>query len=292
MTAIVLRLIVGTVIAAAAIAAQAVSPPDQFFDSNGVRIRYVEQGSGPPVVLLHGYTGTLDRHWIANGFFAALAKDHRVIAFDLRGHGKSGKPHDPAMYGEQHARDVVNLLDRLEIERAHIVGYSLGAIIAGRLATLAPGRLLSVACVGHYPWRSWTEKDAAEYEGFARELEGPTPFKSLAVGVQPPDARPLTDEEINTLTRPLMVANDVTALAAHMRGHHSLTVSDEELRRVRVPMMVIIGSDDPNAPGAAELTKAHPQIKATIVKGASHGGESGVLRRPETLAALRDLWSQ
>ena len=71
------------------------APPDQFFDSNGVRIRYVEQGQGPAVVLMHGYTGTLDRHFIANGVFANLAKDHRAIAIDLRGHGKSGKPYEP-----------------------------------------------------------------------------------------------------------------------------------------------------------------------------------------------------
>ena len=104
------------------------APPDQFFDSNGVRIRYVEQGQGPAIVLMHGYTGTLDRHFVANGVFANLAKDYRVIAIDLRGHGKSGKPHDPKAYGEEMARDVVRLLDHLKIPRAHVLGYSLGAM--------------------------------------------------------------------------------------------------------------------------------------------------------------------
>jgi pimeloyl-ACP methyl ester carboxylesterase len=74
---------------------QTAAPPDQFFDAAGVRIRYVEQGVGTPVILMHGYTGTVDRQWIANGVFAELAKNHRVIAFDLRGHGKSDKPRDP-----------------------------------------------------------------------------------------------------------------------------------------------------------------------------------------------------
>ena len=92
----------------------AVAPPDQFFDSSGVRLRYVEQGQGR-IVLMHGYTGTLDRHWINNGVFANLAKEHRVVAFDLRGHGKSGKPHDPPAYGETMAGDVVRLLDHLKI---------------------------------------------------------------------------------------------------------------------------------------------------------------------------------
>jgi pimeloyl-ACP methyl ester carboxylesterase len=132
-------------------AAAPAAPADQFFDSAGVRIRYVEQGSGPAVVLMHGYSGTLDRHFIANGVFASLAKDHRVIAMDLRGHGKSGKPHDPAAYGEQMSRDVVRLLDHLKIQRAHVVGYSLGAMIAGRLATLHPERLLGVVYAASLP---------------------------------------------------------------------------------------------------------------------------------------------
>ena len=80
------------VVVAPAVARQPAVPVDQFFDSNGVRLRYVEQGSGPAVVLMQGYTGTLDRHFIANGVFASLAHDHRAIAFYLRGHGKSGKP--------------------------------------------------------------------------------------------------------------------------------------------------------------------------------------------------------
>src|SRR5262245_7797236 len=115
------------ILAAAAVAfAQTAAPPDQFFDSNGVRIRFVEQGTGPAVVMLHGYTGTADRHFIASGVFAQVANSHRAIAMDLRAHGKSGKPHDPKMYGDELAQDVIRLLDHLKIQKAHIVGYSLG----------------------------------------------------------------------------------------------------------------------------------------------------------------------
>src|SRR5688572_14555099 len=142
------------VLAATSVAvAQPTAPPDRFFDSNGVQIRYVQQGAGAPVVLLHGYTGTLDRHFVANGVFAAIAKDHRAIAMDLRAHGKSGKPHDPKTYGDELAKDVVRLLDHLKIQRAHIVGYSLGAILAGRLIVTDPERLASVAFIGAHPRR-------------------------------------------------------------------------------------------------------------------------------------------
>ena len=62
------------------------SAQDKFFDSNGVRIRYLDQGSGEPVLLIHGYTRSIDTNWIDTGVFENLARDHRVIAFDLRGH--------------------------------------------------------------------------------------------------------------------------------------------------------------------------------------------------------------
>src|SRR5690242_4361625 len=83
---------------------------DQFFDSNGVRIRYVERGAGTPVLLIHGFSTNLDRTWIESGIFDNLAKDHRVIALDLRGHGKSDKPHDSKAYGAEMAQDAVRLL--------------------------------------------------------------------------------------------------------------------------------------------------------------------------------------
>src|SRR5205814_2372095 len=99
---------------------------DKFFNSNGVQIRYVEQGSGEPIILVHGFSTDIERSWIETGVFGNLARDYRVIAMNLRGHGKSDKPHDPSAYGEEMARDVVRLLDYLKIPRAHIVGHSFG----------------------------------------------------------------------------------------------------------------------------------------------------------------------
>src|SRR5215471_12978336 len=94
---------------------------DKFFNSNGVRIRYVEQGTGETVVLVHGLGATAD-NWINSKVFQQLAKDYRVIALDCRGHGKSDKPHEPKQYGQEMALDVVRLLDYLKIKQAHIVG--------------------------------------------------------------------------------------------------------------------------------------------------------------------------
>ena len=114
----------------------------KFFDSNGVRLRYVEQGDGQPIVLLHGNGNTL-QSWIDAGVFKNLAADFRVIAFDARGHGKSAKPHDPKQYGPEMARDVVRLLDHLSIPKAHIIGYSMGAGTTLQLLTMNPERFLT-----------------------------------------------------------------------------------------------------------------------------------------------------
>ncbi len=168
------------------------------------------------------HTGTLDRHFIANGVFANLAKDHRAIAIDLRGHGKSGKPHDPQAYGEEMARDVVRLLDHLKIQRAHVLGYSLGAIIAGRVATMQPERLTGVIYIASLPLRG----DMTFMDNFAAEsvkdLESDLPFKSLMVALQPAGAKPPVDDEVRKAMAPLVAANDVKALAALWRGYDTL----------------------------------------------------------------------
>ena len=276
-------------LAVAVVALQGVAPPDQFFNSNGVRLRYVEQGSGPAIVLMHGLTGTLDRHFIANGVFATLAQDHRAIAVDLRGHGKSDKPHQPNAYGDEMARDVVRLLDHLKIERAHVLGYSLGAMIAGRLATMHPERVVSLAYVASLPLRegdTTMEKFAADS---IADLESDIPFKSLMIGLQPPGSKPPSDDEIRKAVAPLVAANDVKALAALWRGYKTLGVSDRQLAALKIPSIVLVGSEDISAAGVPQLNKTQPQIRTLVVAGAQHGGPDGVMRRPEFVSALQQF---
>jgi pimeloyl-ACP methyl ester carboxylesterase len=268
---------------------ETLATPDHFFDSNGVRIRYVDHGHGPPVVLIHGYTGNIERHWIATGVFANLMKDHRVIALDCRGHGKSGKPTDPKAYGAEMAQDIVRLLDHLKIRRAHVVGFSMGAMIGGRLLVTNASRLLTVTFVGHHPVRKWTTVDEQQAEASARELEGDLPFRSLILAISPPGVPPPSEDEIRTLSQRLIATNDLKALAAFHRGLRTLTVTDAQLAAVRVPALEVIGSADANLADAQELRKAMPALKLVVVDGATHGGERGILRRPELLAAFRSF---
>jgi pimeloyl-ACP methyl ester carboxylesterase len=112
-------------------------PQDHFFDSNGVPIRFIVKGDGPAVVRLHGLTGNVD-HLVESSSSKGSFDEFQFTAMDCRGHGKSGKPHDPAAYGLEMVNDVVRLLDHLEIERAHLVGFSMGAEIALKMAAQTP----------------------------------------------------------------------------------------------------------------------------------------------------------
>jgi pimeloyl-ACP methyl ester carboxylesterase len=283
-------LILGPLLALAVVSSAATAQPavrDTFFDSKGVRIRYVESGRGVPVVLLHGYTGTLDRHWINPGVFAKLAEQYRAIALDLRGHGKSGKPHEPEAYGPEMGQDVVRLLDHLGISRAHIVGFSMGAMIAGQLLTTNADRFLTATFVGYHPVRTWTDETARESEASARELESDTPFKSLVLGIWPKDAPPPSDDSVRKLARPLAAANDLKALAAYHRARKRMVVTDAQLASVRVPTLGIIGDADPSVGTMRELPRVMPALELIVVEGAAHGGERGILRRAEFMDALR-----
>ena len=279
-----------TVSIAVASSAQPVVPPDQFFDSSGVRIRYVEQGQGAAVLLIHGYTGTLERHWINPGVFTNLAADYRVIAFDCRGHGKSDKPVDPKQYGAEMARDIVRLLDHLKVARAHIVGFSMGAIIAGRLLGTDADRFITATLVGYPAVHRWTAEDEQEAGASAQDLESNTPFRSLILAVWPADKRP-TEEEIRKLSDEMTARNDVKALAAYHRGRGQLVVTPAQLAAAGVPTLGIIGSADPSAVRMQELKDVMPSLKLVVLEGAEHGGERGILRRPEFLSTLREFLS-
>ncbi len=119
-----------------------------FTASDGVRIHYLEAGQGSPVVLIHGYTGSAEGNWFINGVADALAKNHRVVAIDCRGHGKSDKPHDPEKYGPQMVKDVLEMMDHLKIDKAHVHGYSMGGFIVTQLLATAPGRFVTASYGG------------------------------------------------------------------------------------------------------------------------------------------------
>src|SRR6266540_1770065 len=130
-----------------AASARAQQPKDGFFTTkDGVKIHYLTMGeTGSWVVLIHGYTDTAQRMWFATGIAPAIAKTHRVVALDNRNHGQSDKP-QPGGAGK--AEDVIELMDHLKIQRAHIHGYSMGGALTGQLLAKIPDRFITAGFGG------------------------------------------------------------------------------------------------------------------------------------------------
>ena len=118
------------------------------FDSAGVKIHYTVQGTGAPVILIHGLYASGHMNWGANGVIADLSQRYQVIALDCRGHGQSDKPTGESDYGIKMVDDVVRLMDHLHLASANIVGYSMGGMIALKLAVTHPERVHSTILGG------------------------------------------------------------------------------------------------------------------------------------------------
>lgn len=263
-------------------------PPgsDAFFDSDGVRIRYVVQGSGPPVLLVHGFAVTIELSWVGPGILDSLATRYTVIALDQRGHGASDKPQDPVAYGIHFVDDLVRLLDHLQIERAHVVGYSMGAVIALKLLTTHPERVASAVLGGG----GWRPAEAGPREFLVTWLQGLDRATREGTGVAEilhrPEWPPFTPQIAAALNR-----NDPGALAAVLRGNIGLAVTERELRANRVPVLAVVRETDQEARGDVErMVGVLANLEVAIVPEADH---LTALAHPMLLQAItRFLGSQ
>jgi pimeloyl-ACP methyl ester carboxylesterase len=277
--------VVSVVTIGASLAGQSLQ--DHAFDSNGIRIRYVEAGSGTPIVLVHGYSRSVETNWLDTGVFADLARDHRVIAYDLPGHGKSGKPTEPAAYHDI-ASDPIRLMDHLGIARAHLIGYSLGGGVVARMAATHPERMITAILGGHSGYRDWSSEDEQFYQSTARELESDVPFRSQ-VSVVPAGTPQPTETEIRSMSAALVAENDVKALAALRRGgFRGLYNTRAQAAAIRVPFLMIYGTLD-SVESGREMQTIMPTAKLVVIDGATHGGPKSAARRPEFLTAVRQF---
>lgn len=206
------------------------------FQSGDVKIHYAVQGSGTPVVLIHGLLSSAQMNWTLPGTTAAVARNHKVIAIDCRGHGMSDKPTDESAYGVPMVQDVVALLDHLGIQKAHIAGYSMGGMISLKLAVLHPERVETLLLCG----MGWLREGGLQQEFW--------------------NGIPAKDKNGRGL-----------AVTACMHGMARLAVTEAEVKTLKMPAAIIIGETDPVRKLYVEpLVKIRPDWPVTVIPKAGH----------------------
>lgn len=228
---------------------------------NGVEIAYTDQGQGDGVVLIHGFAASTQENWEKAGWVSMLTRaKRRVVAVDLRGHGKSAKLYEPASYRlELMAHDVLAVVEHLQLKKPDLIGFSLGARVALSLLEANSSRfLLGVLCgVGELLSKPRSERDQIALAG-AFEA-------GSAEGAQEGLARQF---------RQFAEAQhqDLKALAACARGMQEAPQewAPERLSQIRNEILVAAGSGDELAGSAIGLARLFPNAKGKQIPGCGH----------------------
>jgi pimeloyl-ACP methyl ester carboxylesterase len=234
------------------------------FDSGGVRIAYIDEGEGQPILLIHGFASNVAINWVHPGWVETLTKSgRRTIAYDNRGHGGSEKLYDPDLYGAPAmAEDAVRLLDHLRIERADVMGYSMGARIAAFLAMAHAARVRSVIFAGLGI-------------NMVRGMVGAGP---IAKALEAPRIEDVTNETARSFRAfAEQTGSDLRAMAACMRGPREKITADQ-LATIKIPALVAVGSEDVIAGSGAELASLLPDAQFLDISGRDHMKAVGDLR--------------
>jgi pimeloyl-ACP methyl ester carboxylesterase len=233
------------------------------------------------VILIHGFGANADLNWREPGVHDALATDYRVIALDNRGHGLSDKPHGPEHYGQEMVDDVVRLMDHLEIQKAHIIGYSMGGFITMKMLTQHPERFLSAAPCG-MGWDEPTAETRALMKEISEALERGDGFKPLLDFLEiEVEVGPFGNLMGNWIINNL---NDPQALADAMRSFEELTVPRADIEVNTVPLLSLVGTKDPLKRGVEKMAGWVPHHEYHYLEGADH---LSALKDPDFIQYLR-----
>jgi pimeloyl-ACP methyl ester carboxylesterase len=227
-------------------------------DRDGVKIHYEVHGSGPTLLLTHGYSST-STMW--NGQIDALSKHHKLVLWDMRGHGQSDYPEDPAAYSEALTiSDMAALLDEVGATSAIVGGLSLGGYMSLAFYRSHPERVRALLIIDTGPgFKNEDARDAwnkrAHDTGDRFEREGLAVLQSLS-------------RERSSVSH-----RDASGLARAARG--MLTQRDasvmESLPAIKVPALVIVGADDTPFLAASDYMAAKiPGAKKMIIPAAGH----------------------
>src|ERR1700680_4208954 len=211
------------------------------FHNNDVEIAYLDEGEGAPILLVHGFASTKNVNWVYPTWVSELRKNgRRVIALDNRGHGDSAKLYDAGEYEIAiMAGDVSALMDHLNIERADVMGYSLGSRMTAVLALREPQRLRSAILGGI---------------GIGL-IEGGGPGENVVEALEAPSLDDVTDPVGRTFRAFAdQTRSDRRALAACLRGSRGL-MTREEAAQIAVPVLIAVGTADEIAGSAGAAGK-------------------------------------
>ena len=234
------------------------------------------EGSGPPLVLLHGFTGSA-RAW--EEIRPGLSDVAQIIAIDVIGHGRSTAPREAARYSlEWCSRDLVALLDGLRLERADVLGYSMGGRVALHLAVTAPSRVSTLILESASPG---IEDDAergrrrASDDALAQRIidNGVEAFVAEWENVPLLALQPHVPQAVRQRQHALRLQNTATGLANSLRGMGAgqqqplwATLGDLVL-----PVHLLVGAQDPRYVSAAQrMSRLLPHSRLTVVEAAGH----------------------
>lgn len=207
--------------------------------SDGVRIGYQVVGSGPPLMLVHGslLTHTI---WRTFGYLKALRSSRRLILVDMRGHGRSDKPHEVDAYAMRTmVDDLLAVLDAVGVEKTDYWGYSFGARAGLTLAASTVGRVNSLIAGGGSHTSQKGSFDRLFFPGCADVLSQ----RGMDGFIDEWNEHRLFP--VDAATRAVFAANDPDAIAAYFRASDvEPGLSDDDLRDIDVPSLFYVGSED------------------------------------------------
>lgn len=226
------------------------------FSSDGVEIAYDVFGEGEPILLIHGFASNVKVNWQSTGWIDLLTKAGRqVIALDNRGHGRSEKLYDPALYtAREMARDSSRLIAHLGHERLDIMGYSMGARLTALLGIHHSEQARSLTIAG-------LAGNMIRGVGGAEEIAAALRAKSI-------------DEVTDAGARAFRMfaeqtKSDLEALATCIRTHREV-VTEPDLATITAPTLVVAGEDDDIAGPVRVLVDAIPGSEGVVLPGRDH----------------------
>ena len=228
--------------------------------SEGVRIHFRVEGTGPPLVLLHGF-GVSGDAWHTGGHVEALSDQFQVITMDARGHGRSDKPHGLGAYClPERVRDVTSVLDAVGVESAYVFGYSLGGIAAFGVCTHAPRRLRSAIVLGAHPY---TERLPVDFEEWGQRYMDCG--AKAAIERREAESGPLSHEQKAELE-----ARDWKALGATLVAASRSQGLSEGISQGQIPYLLLCGTRDEDHDLARQAAAEFPNVSFRSLEGLDH----------------------